>query len=455
MNLTDRLRGVLRPAGHGSHGTSRPEGHVTPASSLAIDEAECDEVSGARAPARNRCVAEVLGGEWRDAQGQAYVVVDHRYSVGHRLGRVSVGECLPNGDGSWPEFRLLIGNTCESSSTRGRMLFVDLETTGLAGGAGTCAFLVGAGWFDDTSFRVRQFLLTSYNAERVLLQDVAALAAEAGTLVTYNGKTFDLPLIETRFLFHRMPPPFDGVPHLDMLHRARRLWRTPLNSGSGAGTGDRSQSSCRLSAVEESVLGYVREDDVSGFEAPARYFHYVRTGDARPLAPVVEHNRLDLLSLAMLTATAATLLQEGPDGARTAHEALGLGRLYELSGLADRARQCFAKAASLEGSCSTRAEALRAYAVSCRRARRFEEAADAWRRILALDECPAAIVKDATDALAVHHEHRVRDLQTARTFALQALGLSASETRREAARHRVARLERKLAPPPNPAPLFG
>ena len=420
-----------------------------------IDEESCSEVSDSRAArSSHRCVADVLGGEWRESRGQSYVTVDHRYSVGHRLGRVSVGECLPEADGSWPELPLLLGSRRDSSVSTGRMLFVDLETTGLAGGAGTCAFLVGVGWFEDTSFRVRQFLLTTYSAERALLQDLAELAAEASILVTYNGKTFDLPLIETRFLFHRMPPPFGGVPHLDMLHRARRLWRAPSGVEAGADLTDRGQSSCRLSAVEASVLGYVREDDVSGFEAPARYFHFVRTGDARPLSGVCEHNRLDLLSLAMLTATAATLLQEGPDASRTAHEALGLGRLYELSGLSDRARLCFAKAASLGGTAATRAEALRAYAVSCRGARKFEDAADAWRRILALGDCPPAITKDAIDALAVHHEHRLRDLQTARTFAVQSLGLNSSGARHAAARHRVARLDRKLTPPGNPPPLF-
>jgi hypothetical protein len=334
------------------------------------------------------------------------------------------------------------------------MLFVDLETTGLAGGAGTYAFLVGVGWFERTSFRVRQFLLTSYAVERVLLEEVAALAAEAGALVTYNGKTFDLPLIETRFLFHRMSPPFSDVPHLDMLHRARRLWRPATISDSRDEGEGRAQSTCRLSAMEETVLGHVRDGDIPGFEVPSRYFHYVRTGDARPLGAVFEHNRLDLLSLAMLTATAATLLQEGPDASHTAHEALGLGRMYELGGLTDQARVCFARAAGFEGSPATQAEALRAYAVSCRRAGRFDEAAAAWQRILALGECPVRITKDATEALAVHHEHRLRDFHAARLFAVHSLELTRSAARREAARHRVARLDRKLAPLATPATLF-
>src|SRR5690606_17634766 len=97
-------------------------------------------------------------------------------------------------------------------------------TTGLAGGAGTYAFLVGCGWFDGPTFRVRQFFLSAFGAERVLLQAVTELAGSAGTVVTYNGKSFDLPLIETRYLLHRMTTPFARLPHVDMLHSARRLW---------------------------------------------------------------------------------------------------------------------------------------------------------------------------------------------------------------------------------------
>ena len=194
------------------------------------------------------------------------------------------------------------------------LLFIDLETTGIAGGAGTYAFLVGCAWFDGGRFRIRQFFLSSFTAERALLEAVGDVADTAGTVVSYNGKSFDLPLIETRFALHRLETPFAGMPHIDMLHPARRMWRGV-------------DAACRLSTLEESLCGYVREGDVAGFEIPARYFHYVHAGDARPLAAVFEHNRLDLLSLALVTARAAQLLDEGAPGARTAREALGMGRL--------------------------------------------------------------------------------------------------------------------------------
>ncbi len=172
-----------------------------------------------------------------------------------------------------------------------------------------------------------------------------------------------------------------------------------------------------------------------GFEIPSRYFHFVRTGDARPLAAVLEHNRLDLLSLALLTARAAQLLEDGPPAVRTAREARRLGRLYQLAGRFDDARRCFGLACGLDASepgvplpaggdgAQLRAEALSSFARLSRRARYFDDAAAAWSCLLTLPGCPAAIQHEAAEALAVHHEHRRRDPFSARGFALQSLQL--------------------------------
>jgi uncharacterized protein YprB with RNaseH-like and TPR domain len=446
--LTERLRGVIGP----------PEGgpHISGAT---------DECGGRLQPARppDNHAAEVLGGHWRDASGQRFLVVDRTYLPGHRHGRMAIADVLPSSDGLWPTLDLLANATCG-----GTPIFVDLETTGLAGGAGTYAFLVGCAWFDGGSFRIRQFFLTSFSAERALLDAVAEIAGAAGTVVTYNGKTFDLPLMETRFVLHRQATPFSSMPHLDMLHPARRLWR-----GDAEG--------CSLSTLERTLCGHVREGDVPGFEIPARYFHYVRSGDARPLAAVFEHNRLDLLSLACLTARAAQLLDEGPGGACAAREAIGLGRLYERGGRLREARACFLRAIALEdgaledgaledgvlenGALENRVredravadsdreeggegrlvEALRAYALVSRRLRCHEEAAVAWRRVASMRACPPAVVREATEALAVHHEHRMRDPRTARTFALRSLSCQGTPARAGALQHRLARLNRKLA----------
>ena len=400
-------------------------------------------------------IVDTLGGEWCELRGERFLVIDRKYPPGHRHGHVAVADTLPPENGCWSRLPLL-NNPTTSVPRPGRMLFVDLETTGLAGGAGTYAFLVGCAWYQDGGLRTRQFFLSNFAAERVLLEAVADIADTSGVVVTYNGKSFDLPLIETRFLLHRLETPFAGVPHVDMLHPARRLWREdtpeqesePGRSLMGDGHVRRSaerDGGCRLSTLEQTLCGHVREGDVPGFEIPSRYFHFVRTGDARGLAAVTEHNRLDLLSLAMLAANASQLLEDGPAAARTSREALGMGRLYERAAMTVEARASYLHAAGHRGTDTiTCAEAWRAYAVLARRERRFEDAANGWRRILELPRCPPAIVREASEALAVHHEHRLRDLQAARSFARQSLTLQATPSRRQATQHRLARLDRKL-----------
>jgi uncharacterized protein YprB with RNaseH-like and TPR domain len=430
-SLADRLRGVIRPPIEG--GSKDPPLHRPD--------------HGGRHDA-----AEVLGGEWHEVRGQRFLVVDRKYAPGYRHGRVALADCLPPDTGIWPRLHLLdcraaLPPSHEASADRrslggggsgppsqsGKLLFLDLETTGLAGGAGTYAFLVGCGWFDGATFRLRQFFLADFGAERALLESVAELAAGTACVVTYNGKSFDLPLMETRFVLQRMPTPFADMPHVDMLHPARRLWRED-------------DVECRLTNLERTLNGHEREGDVPGFEIPSRYFHYVRSGDARSLEGVLEHNRLDIISLAMLTARASQLLDDGPAEALTAREALGMGRLYERAGMTNEALEAFARAAQADGD--TRAEALRAHATLCRRLRRYEAAASSWRRILELRACSAAIVREATEALAVHHEQRERDLTAATTYPLRSRQQQATAARQPAVQYRLARLERKIGTQP-------
>jgi uncharacterized protein YprB with RNaseH-like and TPR domain len=435
--LSDRLRGVIG-GGLKAHGGSKEQ-----------DPLYADNI------------AEVLDGEWHERSGQRFLVVDRMYVPGYRHGSMALADGLPPSDGGWPCLSLLTSAPLHSRiSAPPHLLFIDLETTGIAGGAGTYAFLVGCGWFAGGTFRIRQFVLSSFTAERALLEAVGELAAESGTVVSYNGKSFDLPLIETRFALHRLPSPFGELPHIDMLHPARRMWRvenTRRVQNDAPYTDQKDVTyTCRLSTLEQHLCGYVREGDVAGFEIPACYFRYVHAGDPRPLAAVLEHNRLDLLSLALVTARAAQLLEDGPAAARTAREALGMGRLYERGGLMTEAKSSFARAIEFKDADEDlRAEALRAYAIVARRLRHYDDAADAWRRVLGLNECPRPIEREASEALAVHHEHRRRDLASARDFTLRLLNVDESTTRRQATEFRLARLDRKLeSQAAQPALLF-
>ncbi len=439
QTLVDRLRDAIRPTlTRGEDRAGLEKQAVSP----------CHVASGVGV------AADVLGGEWCTLRGQTFLTVERYYSGGHRHGGMSILDALPPDSGVWSGLPLLVGRSpavqMAPDGSR-RLLFIDLETTGLAGGAGTYAFLVGLAWFEGSGLRVRQFFLSSFGAERAVLEAVAACVADAAAIVTFNGRSFDVPLIDTRFALHRLPTPFATVPHVDMLHPARRFWRQFDASRDVAGDNEsvKGGGGCRLTDLERSVCGHERDDDVPGFEIPSRYFHYVRSGDARPLEGVLEHNRVDLISLALLTARAAQLLEDGPAEASTAREALGMGLVYESAGRMLEARAAFARAAGLDASAPdadvvTRAEALRAFAALARRERRFDDAACAWQQALDLADCPPQIARDAAEALAVHHEHRARDLDSARRFAVLSMQYRTTAVRVKATRHRLARLEKKL-----------
>lgn len=368
--------------------------------------------------------------------------VDHRVAPSAKRGRWAVGE-LARQAASAAEHASLLGGGLAASLP---LLFFDLETTGLNGGAGTYAFLVGCGWFDaDGAFITRQYVLTRVTDEPAMLRSVRDAFSQAGTLVTFNGKSFDAPVLETRYLFHRLEWSGGQLPHLDVLHVARRFW----GGGDAVPPGGFSSPAgdCSLGALERDVLGAGRVGDVPGFEIPARYFQFVRSGDARPLRPVLEHNRLDLLSLAALTARLLDLVRMGPDAVERPREATALGRAYARAGDLARAATAFERALALTAGNRTgsavRIDALRSLALVHRRARRHDDAADCWRRLLS-EGCPASIKREACEALAIHHEHRVRDLAAARSFALRSLEARPTAGWQEIVQHRLARIERRL-----------
>ena len=273
-------------------------------------------------------------------------------------------------------------------------------------------------------------------------------------LITYNGRAFNLPLIETRYLMHRRASPFASLPHVDMLYSARRLWKrrpssVALDRAALVGGADL-RASCALTALEQDILGLRRDDDVPGWEIPSRYFSYTRTGDARGLVAVLEHNRLDLLSLAAITGVILEMVVEQDRVVRGRHDCLALARLLDYLGRLEQAERAYERAAAPDGLVegeydrSARAEALHWLALHRRRARRFGEAAEAWRGLLQIPGLEVDLRREACEALAIHHEHRAKDLDTARSFALRALDVARGGRFAPEVEHRLDRLSRKL-----------
>lgn len=452
-SLTDRLRGIV--------------GGAVPRVSPDAWSPEPAPAVPAYTEGHAEDAADVLGGVVLARGEGPVVVVDRQYAAADRYGHTGIGEIaetlvgLPDALNllacAWPPSRATPDSRLPTPGSRlpvpdsrlpapgsrqpSSLWFLDLETTGLAGGAGTQAFLVGCASVDESGISVRQFLLPGFEHERALLSEVASWASSRGAVVTFNGKSFDLPLIETRYLFHRVPFPMEGVAHVDMLHPARRLWRA---RGAVAGSVD---ASCSLGTLERALAGVHRVGDVPGFEIPSRYFQFVRDGNAKPLEAVLEHNRLDLVSLALVMARALTLIDRGPDAATDAYECLGLARVYDRAGRPNDAEVAYLRAIErlerVGRDPDTCGDALRRLAWCRRRAGRLREAAEAWQRLADLPRCPASFRREAREALAIHHEHRSRDLEAAHAHVQQLLDDDLNARRRQAAEHRLRRLERK------------
>ena len=306
--------------------------------------------------------------------------------------------------------------------------FLDTETTGLAGGAGTYAFLIGVGSITPEGFRVKQFFMREFCEETSQLVALAEYLEQFDVLITYNGITYDQPLLETRYRMSRARPPFARLVHLDLLFGARRLWKLRFDS-------------CRLVDLENQILGVEREGDLPGELIPYVYFEYLRMREAFRLAPIFHHNALDILTLACLTAIVPWAFHP-PEQARFSHgaEMVGLGRWWRQAEQYDNALGLFRLAvqrglpddlmfrtmwdiACLEKKMGRETAALPL----------FSELANVRNPMRAL----------ALQELAKYYEHKERNYAMALEMTRTALGLDGSE----AMQRRKARLEKRLAGP--------
>ncbi len=306
--------------------------------------------------------------------------------------------------------------------------FLDTETTGLAGGSGTYAFLVGVGRIAPDGFRVRQFFMRDHGEEASLLHALAEHLKQFQVLITYNGRTYDQPLLETRYRMSRRRPPFDDLHHLDLLHGARRLWKLRFDS-------------CRLVELENRILGVEREGDLPGEMIPYVYFEYLRTQEIFRLVPVFHHNAIDILTLACFTAVVPWAFH-APENAQFAHgaEMVGLGRWWRQAENPANALALFRRAVDRGLSDDLHFRTL--WDIACLEKKSGRDAAAA-STLADLTASPNAWRVPAFQELAKHYERRERNFTAALDMTLRALALEPSE----ALSRRRARLEKRLAQP--------
>jgi len=304
----------------------------------------------------------------------------------------------------------------------GDLLFFDTETTGLSGGAGTVVFLIALGRLAGERLEVEQLFLADYPGEPEFLRQLSPALRSAGQFVSYNGRTFDAPILASRFALNRLPLEPRG--HSDLLYWARRLWKRVL-------------ADCSLGSIEREVLGVQRGQDVAGYEVPGIYLDYLRRGWSPRLPLVWEHNLQDVRSLTGLFARLNRVLGRGEVPGRA--DLASLGSWLLSAGGAERGLELLRR--SFAGGDE---RAGRALGLHLKRAGRWEEAAEVWRTLAAERRSLFAAVE-----LAKHAEHRLRDPRQALDWVQQVQGWGLpleARTRREIAARR-ARLERKAQTP--------
>ncbi len=338
--------------------------------------------------------------------------------------------------------QLLMPDAPEEVADPEQWIFLDTETTGLAGGSGTYAFLVGLAWWEGGGLEVEQLFMRDYSEERSLLFTLAERLAERRVLVTFNGKSFDWPLLETRYRMSRKIPLPCSRAHLDFLHPARNLWRLRLGS-------------VRLSELERHVLGWDRGADLMSGLIPQIYLDFIRGGPAERLIPIFHHNQMDLRGLAGLSSRIFSLLSDAETLGQDGLELFGVSRICERRGDATRARKLYEQSIASVLPVETERAARRSLARLAKRDGDFALACDLWKSTLGNSRRGY----EAYEQLAIYHEHEARDPRQAQEIVRQALdelrrsnyagtlAPRAYQEFRARFEHRMARLERKSRRP--------
>lgn len=285
-----------------------------------------------------------------------------------------------------------------------RATFIDTETTGLAGGAGTVPFLIGVAYFDGDVLRLEQCFMRDYDDEEPMLAYLAELFQRFDTVVSYNGKSFDLPLLRTRFIQNRIPSRIDDMAQFDLLHAARRFWKRRL-------------SQCNLTNIERHILHVHRQGDVPSELIPQMWFDYLRTRDARPLKGVFQHHKTDILSLVALTGWLAQCMASEGRALEHTEDQLSLVRLYFRQRKYEEVVAFGRATLDRVAESALRRECLELMALACKRAGDYAQMAEYWGGVLG--ESPRDLV--ARHELAKYYEHRARDFEQAERICLDAL----------------------------------
>ena len=314
-------------------------------------------------------------------------------------------------------------------------LFIDLETTGLSGGTGVIPFNVGMGYYRDDQFVVGQYFLGEMAEEGRMIQELADFFKEMDfqSVVTYNGKSFDIPLLETRFILQRQPFVLSELPHLDFLFPARRLWSHKYES-------------CRLFHLALKVVQTGRTEDIPSAEIPWRYFQYLQTGNYDLIEPILYHNQEDILSLLGLVVIGSHIFSEDPELCMgDAMDFYGAGKVMASAGDTEKSLQFFKKALDGDLTDEVTVETKRRLSAHFKKHQDWDSAVPIWEEMKSTDVVTPAQLFSFRE-LAMHLEHRIKNYDEARRIAEEGfvLSMGVSSYYEKDFSHRLDRLRRKI-----------
>jgi uncharacterized protein YprB with RNaseH-like and TPR domain len=310
-------------------------------------------------------------------------------------------------------------------------LFIDLETTGLSGGTGVVPFLVGLGFYRDDKFTVVQYFLGEIAEEERMIEEMSQFFSEMSfqSVVSYNGKAFDLPLLETRFILNRKPLILSEMPHLDFLFSARSLWK-------------HKHESCRLEHLSRQIIRASRSEDIPSSEIPYLYFQYLKTGNFELMEPVLYHNQEDILSLLGLVIMGSMFFSDRADEwAEDGMDFFGVGKVFENRGEVDRSVVYFQRA--LEGNLSDETALLAKKKLSYhfKRKEEWAEAVSIWKEISSREKVSYQHLFSFKE-LAMYFEHKLKAYKEAKMIAEEGWAVSMNTASTFYERDFVYRLER-------------
>jgi len=284
------------------------------------------------------------------------------------------------------------------------LLFLDTETTGLNGGSGTLAFLIGLGYFKNYVFVLRQYFIRDYNEELAALIDFNRFIESFKGLVTFNGKAFDWNLLQSRLIFNRLKNSLKNPAQIDLLYPSRMLWKQKL-------------SSCRLISLEENILDVERIDDIPGALIPNIYFNYLYDRNTKDIEKVIKHNELDILSMVSLMNKINSILEDPFKYAQDQWELLGVGQILEKWDDNDRMEECYKRCLFSERS-SLKEAALKKLALYYKRKKDFVSAAKYLEAAL---ECSLRQNIPIMIELSKIYEHKTKDITKAIAIVEEAI----------------------------------